>query len=154
MGSLWILFGIVILTAFFVIAIRDRRAGVKTKWKPSKSDWAVFGTIGLYCVLFYLVDRWAGESSLGFFAGAGAVMAASFIAWEWKRRKQRSSPTSLHPLQRAPAPEKLAGNPTSKNPGIAPFKVLVGPSRTNGSVSRIVELEDGSGRVETWGPDG
>ena len=29
-------------------------------------------------------------------------------------------------------------------------KVLVEPTRTNGSVSRLVEMPDGSSRVETW----
>ena len=40
------------------------------------------------------------------------------------------------------------------NPSPKAVKVIVPPSRTNGSVSRMVQLEDGSARVETWGASG
>ena len=39
--------------------------------------------------------------------------------------------------------------PTAKS-----VRIFIPPSRVGAGVSRIVELPDGSGRVETWGPDG
>jgi hypothetical protein len=34
------------------------------------------------------------------------------------------------------------------------WRVVEGPVKIDGGVSRLIEFSDGSGRVETWGPDG
>ena len=40
------------------------------------------------------------------------------------------------------------------NPSPTAVQVIVPPSRIDGMVARLVQLEDGSARVETWGASG